>query len=43
MRYDHTLQVLGVTGSDRETCADRRDFCLTVAINQISELMRCWM
>ena len=43
MRYDHTVQVIDVTGSDRESCADLRDFCLTVVINQISEVMRFWM
>ncbi|MEZ6060982.1 MAG: magnesium/cobalt transporter CorA [Planctomycetaceae bacterium] len=38
--YDHTVQIIDVIETDRETCADLRDFYLTVVGNRMNEIMK---
>ena len=38
--YDHTVQIIDVIETDRETCADLRDFYLTVVSNRMNEVMK---
>lgn len=38
--YDHTVQIIDVIETDRELCADLRDFYLTVVSNRMNQVMR---
>lgn len=38
--YDHTVQIIDVIETDRELCADLRDFYLTVASNRMNQVMK---
>lgn len=38
--YDHTIQIIDVIETDREMCADLRDFYLTVASNRMNQVMK---
>lgn len=38
--YDHTVQIIDVIETDRELCADLRDFYLTVVSNRMSQAMK---
>jgi len=38
--YDHTVQMIDVIETDRELCADLRDFYLTVASNRMNQVMK---
>ncbi len=38
--YDHTVQIIDVIETDRELCADLRDFYLTVVSNRMNQVMK---
>jgi len=38
--YDHTVQMIDVIETDRELCADLRDYYLTVASNRMNQVMK---
>ena len=38
--YDHTVQIIDVIETDRELCADLRDFYLTVVGNRMNQVMK---
>lgn len=38
--YDHTVQIIDVIETDREMCADLRDFYLTVTSNRMNQVMK---
>lgn len=38
--YDHTIQIIDVIETDRELCADLRDFYLTVVSNRMNQVMK---
>lgn len=38
--YDHTVQMIDVIETDRELCADLRDFYLTVVGNRMNQVMK---
>lgn len=38
--YDHTVQIIDVIETDRELCADLRDYYLTVASNRMNQIMK---
>lgn len=38
--YDHTVQIIDVIETDRELCADLRDYYLTVASNRMNQVMK---
>lgn len=38
--YDHTVQIIDVIETDRELCADLRDYYLSVISNRMNEIMK---
>ncbi len=38
--YDHTVQIIDVLETDRELCADLRDYYLTLAGNRMNQVMK---
>lgn len=38
--YDHTVQIIDVIETDRELCADLRDYYLTVVSNRMNQVMK---
>jgi magnesium transporter len=38
--YDHTVQIIDVIETDRELCADLRDFYLTIVSNRMNQVMK---
>ncbi|WP_145078216.1 magnesium/cobalt transporter CorA [Aureliella helgolandensis] len=38
--YDHTVQIIDVIETDRELCADLRDYYLTVVSNRMNQIMK---
>lgn len=38
--YDHTVQIIDVIETDRELCADLRDFYLSVVSNRMNQVMK---
>ncbi|MGB7347271.1 MAG: magnesium/cobalt transporter CorA [Pirellulaceae bacterium] len=38
--YDHTIQIIDVIETDRELCADLRDFYLTTISNRMNQVMK---